>query len=445
MTLIVSNYHFLLMKKWRHFNFKKQLFVAASLFALLFIYFGYYLGEEHAGDGKFKINIDYTEGKDFLNKSIDKIGLTPRRRSIADAQFGENATPLGSSSNSQSDSQIIAASYDLLSQPHEPNLHQMLQDYTRNRGSRASCKLKYVKLHTYMRYMKATALVSFPRSGNTWVRVLVEKSTGYRTSSIYCDPHLRVLQAECNRQNSFLIKTHEIAAHTTIRGQQKAYDQFIYLVRNPFDAILSYYQFVNSSGDHTLKSIEVSRSVSDRNLPNWLGLLSIEDVRGMVSGWYDLYSNWQNTRLPRVLIRYEDLKQSPGIILKYIRRFIVPIKLENDQSDTNENPPKFLYYFDHRDVFSSEKETMGTYIQQEDRRITCTVAEDFEGQDLVYETNRYELLHSLKYFSNETVAYIIQELREPLCYFKYDVFLTGKLKISCNHSLYANVIKTSFQ
>ena len=37
-----------------------------------------------------------------------------------------------------------------------------------------------------------TALVSFPGSGNTWVRQLLEEVTGVYTGSIYCDSVLKI-------------------------------------------------------------------------------------------------------------------------------------------------------------------------------------------------------------------------------------------------------------
>lgn len=59
--------------------------------------------------------------------------------------------------------------------------------------------------------MPRTAFASFPRSGNTYTRELVERATGFRTSSSYCDPALRkAFLGECSRGNGsyFFRKTH---------------------------------------------------------------------------------------------------------------------------------------------------------------------------------------------------------------------------------------------
>jgi hypothetical protein len=53
-----------------------------------------------------------------------------------------------------------------------------------------------------------TVLATYPRSGNTFIRSLIERSTGYRTSSIYCDRVLeRTFLGECSR-DGFLKKSH---------------------------------------------------------------------------------------------------------------------------------------------------------------------------------------------------------------------------------------------
>lgn len=60
-----------------------------------------------------------------------------------------------------------------------------------------------------------TALISFPGSGNTWVRHIIETVTGYHTTSWYCDKGLlRVFKAECDAANNYnqsiVVKTHRL-------------------------------------------------------------------------------------------------------------------------------------------------------------------------------------------------------------------------------------------
>jgi hypothetical protein len=56
-----------------------------------------------------------------------------------------------------------------------------------------------------------TGFVSYPRSGNSYIRSLLERATGFQTSSIYCDRGLqRTFAGECNKQLDFFVK---VSAH----------------------------------------------------------------------------------------------------------------------------------------------------------------------------------------------------------------------------------------
>lgn len=81
-----------------------------------------------------------------------------------------------------------------------------------------------------------TALASFPGSGNTWVRTLLEKATGVCTGSYACDMSLRYAGFTgegIQSSNVIVVKTHEGKPHW---GK---FDSAIVLVRNPLDAIVS--------------------------------------------------------------------------------------------------------------------------------------------------------------------------------------------------------------
>ena len=114
------------------------------------------------------------------------------------------------------------------------------------------------------------ALASFPGSGNTWVRGLLQDITGICTGGIYCDPTLRRSEypGECIRSGVVLVvKTHQTAPRWTGVYYDKSapfkyfkklehipvYSSAIFLVRNPFDALIAEWhrrQRVNSSDNH---------------------------------------------------------------------------------------------------------------------------------------------------------------------------------------------------
>jgi sulfotransferase family protein len=81
-------------------------------------------------------------------------------------------------------------------------------------------------------------LASYPRSGNTWVRFLLEAITGERCGSRYAD---RIMPRAAE---GLVIKTHAL--------DSACYSRAIHLVRNPFDAIESHFHWKREiAGDRT--------------------------------------------------------------------------------------------------------------------------------------------------------------------------------------------------
>ena len=85
------------------------------------------------------------------------------------------------------------------------------------------------------------ALASFPGSGNSWVRQLLEASTGIYTGAVYCDSsyiNAGMIGEGVRANNVIVVKAHyEPCLIRKLMKNNKA----IYIVRNPFDSILSEY------------------------------------------------------------------------------------------------------------------------------------------------------------------------------------------------------------
>ena len=114
------------------------------------------------------------------------------------------------------------------------------------------------------------ALASFPGSGNTWVRGLLQDITGICTGGVHCDTVLmrNGYPGEYIRSGVVLVvKTHQIDPRWTGVHYDKplplgyfkklkdvpVYRSAIFLVRNPFDALVAEWhrrQSVNSSDSH---------------------------------------------------------------------------------------------------------------------------------------------------------------------------------------------------
>ena len=98
------------------------------------------------------------------------------------------------------------------------------------------------------------ALASFPGSGNSWVRQLLESATGIYSGALYCDPaYVRVgmIGEGVSTQNVIAVKTHETPADAK---KLLHYDKAIYIVRSPFAAMLAFYNWQTSRANrHTLE------------------------------------------------------------------------------------------------------------------------------------------------------------------------------------------------
>lgn len=86
------------------------------------------------------------------------------------------------------------------------------------------------------------ALASFPGSGNTWVRSLLESSTGICTGSYTCDMSLRYAGFTgegIQSSNVVAVKTHDVSPNWAKDISSHKFSSGIFLVRNPLDALVS--------------------------------------------------------------------------------------------------------------------------------------------------------------------------------------------------------------
>jgi hypothetical protein len=167
-------------------------------------------------------------------------------------------------------------------------------------------------VHTETFAQDVVYLVSFPRSGNHWVRFLVEEASHIATSSIYRDsdyPHLSKIfpwggystdhgySGTCQyptELQSVLVKTHYPFLPALLEQKTR---RTICLIRHPVDAFYSFY---------------VYRQKKYGNLGSFC-----EFLRLMVKKWKDFYEFWE-TQENVLMIRYEDLYENPEFYLKEI-------------------------------------------------------------------------------------------------------------------------------
>ena len=149
-------------------------------------------------------------------------------------------------------------------------------------------------------------LVSYPRSGNTWVRMIVAHLL-YDSNEIKSLADLDYLVPDIYRgiprhnrySNPRVIKTHQSFGFRHERKRDDLYSRDIYVVRHPFDVIRSYF-------DLQLKLWQRKETSIDR--------FAIKVANGAIGGsWQEHVLSWKtmDRELEILFVRYEDLMTTP--------------------------------------------------------------------------------------------------------------------------------------
>ena len=143
------------------------------------------------------------------------------------------------------------------------------------------------------------ALASYPRSGNTWARKLLESSSGRESGSLYQD---RVFT---RGKSGVVVKTHERSS--------AGFESAIWIVRNPFDSIYSGYKHVTD--------------VQKKDPQPWSDYIAEQTEYWRLHAEY-----WADAKLPKLLIRYEDMLAAPTFELLRMCTFL-SIKIDRASLD----------------------------------------------------------------------------------------------------------------
>ena len=187
--------------------------------------------------------------------------------------------------------------------------------------TKAACARRYGQLRFFSEREKRPPpmLYTFPGSGNTWGRLLIEHATGIYSGSVYNDKSLlEALPGEftCNFQVS-VIKVHphthpgmELVDgtftsddHKCIRSNMRKFKRALLLVRDPFDSIWSEYQR-RVTQNHVL-------GINNDNF-DWYRWTA--NAANLATGYYEMWA-YHYAAIERKLrqkdilfLRYEDLK-----------------------------------------------------------------------------------------------------------------------------------------
>jgi hypothetical protein len=156
-------------------------------------------------------------------------------------------------------------------------------------------------------------LVSYPRSGNTWVRFLLanlrypNQSVGFANiNRLLADPAVSTSRFLEKLPRPRILKSHE---PFNVR-----FRKVVYLVRDPRDVVVSEYYF-------NLKKMYISRSVS---LDQFVSRF-IAGETSAYGSWWENAAGWIAARQGNtafLLVRYEDLLSDPVNTLAKVAEFL---------------------------------------------------------------------------------------------------------------------------
>jgi len=164
-------------------------------------------------------------------------------------------------------------------------------------------------------------LASYPRSGNTFFRILLNHLYGIKTYSIYNDPLFDELKGSSEiighqrlelpfedlvaSEKVFFIKTHNLPNDN---------HPAIYLIRDGRDSLVSFAYYLMSFGDGSSKKSLLSRV---KRLTGWNE--SAEILRNLIiasggdyGSWSENVNQWKSREGLTCIIKYEDLIVDPA-------------------------------------------------------------------------------------------------------------------------------------
>lgn len=177
---------------------------------------------------------------------------------------------------------------------------------------------KYQISHMIPKCRPPTALASFPGSGNTWMRHLIEGATGIFTGSRYKDLQIQMygLWGEIRSWEdgtTIVQKTHDANKHHV---QADYGGRAILILRNPYDAILSTHNFMYAGHHGKAPARNYAR-------PEWQKFVTIQ-----MSKWLDMATNWTIHSSPdkALVVHYENVKHDTlSEMFKVLDFFHMPI------------------------------------------------------------------------------------------------------------------------
>ncbi|XP_014665286.1 PREDICTED: WSC domain-containing protein 1-like [Priapulus caudatus] len=157
------------------------------------------------------------------------------------------------------------------------------------------------------------ALASAPGSGNTWLRYLIEMTSGVFTGSIYKDKDLMARQFVGERQRRNDGTTIVVKSHKNMRSVVLAVNGSgaILIVRHPYRCIVADYKLMRT------KSHTGQLHREDFASRGWEGFATKR-----LRAWYLLNSVYLRSVRPLLVVHYNDVRADATAQLRRIARFL---------------------------------------------------------------------------------------------------------------------------
>merc|ERR1711991_248340 len=281
-----------------------------------------------------------------------------------------------------------------------------------------------------------TCLVSYPRSGNSFVRRKLEEVTGIITGSD-SRPNRTLSKAllRCGfigegicDDSVFIVKSHfpERLGYRIFSSHK-----IVLLVRNPFAAIESYFH-MGLTNTH-------NKSLADRvRHSSEISVLFHDFLFNEIEVWRDFHQYWINEAkrlgFPLLIIRFEDLlhqsqpiglEMSKGSVLRDILEFL----RSNERCVLNDVLSKIC---DQADDRCNGDHTQGG-----------SAHEEKQGPGYSPRKKEDSLASSLQSYTVQQIELICSELKDLLCTFGYNIKRNVNVTDadSCNYTLCLNTLR----
>ncbi len=160
-------------------------------------------------------------------------------------------------------------------------------------------------------------LVSYPKSGNTWLRVVlhyllfpdIELETLRDINKSVPDIHVNIPK-KSNVDKIRVIKTHRSYENRDLKENPELYRKVIYLIRNPLNVIPSYYSFFTQSNKMDVNEFIKKMAYGHIGPGNW---------QDHVMGWLGHFDFNDSEYL---ILKYEDCVKDKIKMIKKLASFI---------------------------------------------------------------------------------------------------------------------------